>query len=193
MNTALLTTETAPASVQPLLESVSRKYGFVPNTYGVLAHSPLAVHAYLTLTDLIGTHSGLTPQEQQVVMLSVSAENGCEYCVAAHTVVAGMYKTPADAVAAIRSGTAPADARLAALASFTRSVVKNRGWVPESEQQAFLDAGFSVSHVFDVLTILALKTLSNYANHLGNPPLDAAFAAAAWHRPCADCQGAHRQ
>ncbi len=191
MKVELISQENAAESVKPLLAGVQQKYGFVPNTYGVFAHSPLAVKAYLQLTGLIADHSGLTPQEQQAVMLSVSAENGCEYCVAAHTVVAGMYKTPADAVEAIRSGAVPANARLGALSSFTRSVVKNRGWVPEAEQQAFLDAGFAVSHVFDVLTIVALKTLSNYANHLGNPPLDAAFASAAWQRPCTDCQYGH--
>ena len=112
MKIELISQENAAESVKPLLAEVQQKYGFVPNTYGVFSHSPLAVKAYLQLTGLIADHSGLTPQEQQAVMLSVSVENGCEYCVAAHTVVAGMYKTPADAVEAIRSGAAPADARL---------------------------------------------------------------------------------
>lgn len=192
MKLDLITTESAPESVKPLLEQVRQKYGFVPNTYGIFSHSPLAVQAYMTLTDLIGSQSTLTPQEQQVVMLSVSAENGCEYCVAAHTVVAGMFKTPGDAVQAIRDGAPLADARLGALSAFTRSVVKNRGWVPEADQQAFVDAGFAAGQMLDVLTIVALKTLSNYANHLGNPPLDAAFAAAAWKKPCTDCQCSHQ-
>lgn len=183
MKIELITHETASESVNPLLDQVKQTYGFIPNTYGVFAHSPLAVAAYLQINGLIKEHSTLTPQEQQVVMLSVSVENACEYCVAAHTVVASMVKTPPDAVASIRGGTPLSDPRLAALSSFTRSLVKNRGWVPETEQQAFLDAGFTIGQVFDVITIVGLKTLSNYANHLGDPKVDDAFASAAWKRP----------
>jgi hypothetical protein len=32
----------------------------------------------------------------------------------------------------------------------------------------------------DVLTIVALKTLSNYTNHIAHTPLDPQFAAQAW-------------
>lgn len=191
MKIEFMTPESAPETVKPLLDQVREKYGFVPNTYGVIAHSPLAVQAYLSLTDLIDSKSTLTPQEAQVVMLSASAENGCEYCVAAHTVVAGMFKTPADVVQSIRDDTRLSDPRLAALSSFTRSLVKNRGWVPEAEQQAFISAGFTIGQVFDVITIVALKSLSNYANHLGDPKVDEAFASAAWKRPCSDCQCGH--
>lgn len=34
--------------------------------------------------------------------------------------------------------------------------------------------------MFDVLTLLALKTLSNYVNHLAETPLDPQFASQAW-------------
>jgi len=54
--------------------------------------------------------------------------------------------------------------------------------VPEDEQSAFLDAGFDQRAVLDVITILALKTLSNYTNHLANTPLDEAFQEKAWSK-----------
>jgi uncharacterized peroxidase-related enzyme len=187
MKIELINQDNASQDVKPLLEQVQKAYGFVPNTYGVFAHSPLAVASYLQLNGLIKEHSTLTPQEQQVVMLSVSVENGCEYCVAAHTVVAGMVKTPQDAVSSIRENSPLNDPRLAALSAFTKSIVKNRGWLPEEEQQAFLNAGFTVGQVFDVITIVALKTLSNYANHFSEPTLDDAFASAAWKRPECSC------
>lgn len=187
MKIELITLQNATGPVKPLLEQVQKAYGFVPNTYGVFAHSPLAVASYLQLNGLIKEHSTLTPQEQQVVMLSVSVENGCEYCVAAHTVVAGMVKTPQDAVSSIRENSPLNDPRLAALSAFTKSIVKNRGWLSDEEKQAFLDAGFTVGQVFDVITIVALKTLSNYANHFSEPTLDDAFASAAWKRPGCSC------
>lgn len=191
MNIELVTTDTASEPTKPLLERTRQKYGFLPNIHGILANSPLALNAYETLTDLVAAHASFTPREQQVIMLSASVENGCGYCVAAHTVVAGMVETPSDTIHAIRNGLPPEDSRLAALAEFTRIVVENRGWAPESDQKAFLEAGFSTTQALDLLTIVALKTISNYANHLGNPPLDDAFASAAWSNPNWEHQGVH--
>jgi hypothetical protein len=44
----------------------------------------------------------------------------------------------------------------------------------------FLAAGYQPHHALEVLVGVALKTLSNYTNHLSKPPLDAAFAGRAW-------------
>lgn len=41
-------------------------------------------------------------------------------------------------------------------------------------------AGYIQRHVLDVLTIVALKTLSNYVSHIAHTPLDSQFAAQAW-------------
>ena len=65
---------------------------------------------------------------------------------------------------------------------FARAVVRERGWVPEAERDAFIAAGYGAEQVLDVITAVAMKTLSNYANHLATTPLDVAFAGAAWDR-----------
>ena len=89
---------------------------------------------------------------------------------------------PEGAIQALRAGKEPEEARLAALVRFTKSAIEHRGWIPESEQKAFLDAGFTNRHVLDVISVLALKTLSNYTNHLAQPPLDEAFAPKKWSK-----------
>lgn len=110
----------------------------------------------------------------------MSFENGCDYCMAAHTVIAGMSSVPAATVDALRAGAPLPDARLDVLARFTRAVVRERGRLPEAEVGAFLAAGFTAAQVLEVVLGVAMKTLSNYANHLARTPLDAAFAAARW-------------
>jgi len=77
MKIELITNETASASVKSLLDQVKQTYGFVPNTYGVFAHSPLAVAAYLQLNGLIKEHSTLTPQEQQVSARKLLLRGAC--------------------------------------------------------------------------------------------------------------------
>lgn len=180
MKFTLHTKDTAPAASQPVLDQVAKAYGFVPNLMATLVESPLAASAYLQLSGLVNAHTVLTPQEQQVAMLVVSAENGCDYCVAAHTMAAGMAKVPEETIGTLRAEQAPADAKTAALARFVKALVVQRGWVSEQEQAAFLAAGFTPRHVLDLVAIVALKTISNYANHLAHTPLDAAFAAHKW-------------
>lgn len=80
----LHTIETAPEASRKDLVEVKQKFGRVPNFFAVAAESPAAVNAYLSLSNIFRT-TGLTPAEQQIVILAASVENKCEYCVAAHS------------------------------------------------------------------------------------------------------------
>lgn len=171
--------EQAPEASQATLTAVKGKYGFVPNLLAGLAHAPAALHGYLALADLVAKTS-LSPAEQQTVALAVSTENGCGYCVAAHSVLAGQVLS-ASQIAALRSGEPTGAPRIDALARFARAVVRARGWVEARELAAFLAAGFAREQVLEVLLGVAQKTLSNYANHLLETPLDSAFESARWN------------
>lgn len=72
------------------------------------------------------------------------------------------------------------DAKLNALRRLAVSVLRHRGWVPEEDLNQFTAAGYAEQHLLDVLTIVALKTLSNYTNHIAHTPLDPQFASEAW-------------
>lgn len=173
------TRESAPEAARPFLDAAKQKFGMVPNLMGVLATAPAALGSYLALTgELEG--SSLTPVEQQVVLIATSAENGCEYCVSVHSAVADMVKMPSEALEALRAGRDPEDARLGALARFTRQVVEERGWVAPEDLGAFLSAGFGEPQVLEVITGVALKTISNYTNHIAGTPLDGAFESQRW-------------
>lgn len=174
----IATIDNAPQGSRDTLATVKKNYGFVPNLLGGLAQSPSALHSYLALADQFGK-SGLSAGEQQVVSLTVSRQNECGYCMAAHSVLAGKALAPA-AIAALRAGESTGDARLDAVATLARKVVENRGWLAESDIEAFVSAGFSRSNVLDLLVGVTQKTLSNYANHVMGTPLDAAFEGARW-------------
>lgn len=45
---------------------------------------------------------------------------------------------------------------------------------------AFLHAGYSEKNVLDIILAIAVKTISNYSNHVMHTPLDARFEAQAW-------------
>jgi uncharacterized peroxidase-related enzyme len=153
--------------------------GFAPNLVRVLANAPAAAHAYLDLGARF-RETSLSPVEQQVVLLAVSFANGCDYCMAAHSTAAVRVGVGAEDLAALRDGTALADERLDALRDLTRALVEDRGRVPDGTLQRFLDAGYSRTNVLEVLLGVAMKTLSNYTNHVADTPLDDVFEAQRW-------------
>lgn len=174
---------TAPVSAQPLLEGALKKYGFVPNLQGGLAEVPAALQAYIELTALFDQTS-LSPTERQVVLLAVSAENHCSYCVAAHSMIAKkMIKVDPAIVNAIRNLQPLPDPKLDALTNFTRNVVKNRGVVCPQVFNEFITAGYSRAQALEVVLGVTLKTLSNYSNHIIETSLDTVFQAEAWEEP----------
>ena len=172
----------APARSKAVLVEAQKTLGFVPNLYGMLAESPALLQGYTTLSAIFAEGS-LTPVERQVVLLSTSFENGCDYCMAAHTALAGMQGMPRKVIVAIREGDSIDDPKLRALSDFVRQVVRGRGWVPDDEVQSFLDAGYSHAQVLEVILGVGIKTMSNYANHLAETPLDTAFEPHRWSKP----------
>jgi uncharacterized peroxidase-related enzyme len=179
------TVESAPEGARPVLEGASKALGFVPNLYAKMAESPAVLNAYTALGDLF-EKSSLNKTEQQVVSLAASVENGCEFCVAAHSVIAkNMVGVDATIVDALRAGTVLPDAKLNALAVFTRATVAERGWVGGAPLEAFLGAGYTAQQSLDVVLGVTMKTLSNYTNHLTGTEVNPQFAAETWSRSAA--------
>jgi uncharacterized peroxidase-related enzyme len=175
------TVESAPAEARPILAAAKAKLGFVPNMYGRMANLPALLGTYTHGYELFRAQSGLTPPEQEVVLLVISRQNGCEYCVAAHSMIAAnVTKVPADALESIRTGKPIANAKLAALAAFTQAMVDKRGNPSPADAGAFLKAGYTEQHILAIVLAISVKTISNYANHLFHTPVDAAFASYAW-------------
>lgn len=176
------TVETAPEGGREVLEGVNKAYGFVPNMIATMVESPQAAKAYTTLSEIFGETS-LSPTEQQVVALTTSRTNGCEYCMAAHTTIAGMQKVDDEVVKSIREDQPIADEKLEALRTLTKKLHDKRGWLDEADITAFTDAGYGRQQVLEVIVGLAMKTLSNYTNHIAGTELDDAFADNRWSSP----------
>ena len=169
-----------PLAADRLRESQT-KLGFVPNMYGVMANSPGLLDTYVHGYERFRALSGFTQAEQEVVLLAVSRENGCTYCVAAHSFIADkMSGVPEDVTNAIRDGRSIPDAKLAVLHDFTRTMVTKRGLPDTADVNAFLAAGYSEQQILEIVLAIAVKTLSNYANHLFHTPVDTLFAGRTW-------------
>ncbi len=172
----------APAQARDLMLRGKRLAGgMLPNMYRHMAHAPAMFETYLDGYERFRAGSGFTPAEQEVIFLVISAENACEYCVAAHSLVADLRSgVPLDVTAAIREGHTIRDERFSVLAEFTRTLLLSRGRPPQDDVDAFLAVGFTPPQVLELVHAIALKTISNYANHLMATPLDGLFRSREW-------------
>ena len=100
----------------------------------------------------------------------------------AHTAIAKSEKIDDTVIEAARNGGGYADAKLQALHDFMTALVDQRGHLDDATVQRFLDAGYTKQHVIDGVLVAAHKTLSNYANHLMQTPVDENFKAFAWEK-----------
>lgn len=172
--------ESAPEASRPYLEKAKARNGFVPNLLGVLANAPSAIETYLTVTE-INSRSSFTLAEREVVQITAATNHGCSFCVAGHTAIA--YKQgnlSAELVEGLRQQTALPDARLEALAAFTRAIIRSKGAVSEAELADFKAAGYGEQQVIEVILGVALATLCNFSNVLADTELNPELAAYRW-------------
>ncbi|MCP4315564.1 MAG: carboxymuconolactone decarboxylase family protein [Hyphomicrobiales bacterium] len=173
------TPDNAPGKSGELLDGAMKKMGFLPNLYAMLAESDAALEAHFLLSSLV-SKTGFSQAEQQLILLTASVENECNYCVAAHSSGARMAKLDKEIIEAVRTGNPIADERLEALRQFTGALVEKRGHA-RNEMEAFLAAGFSKQNALEVVLCVPMKTLSNYTNHLAGIPLDSVLSRMEWN------------
>lgn len=168
------TPETAPEKSRDILKAVHGKFGFVPNVLGEMAESPALLKGYVELSETVKT-GHFSPIEQQIVQMTASWMNGCDYCVAAHSTVAQKEKLPVEIITALREDSPLKDAKLESLRQFTKIVLKKMGRADERDIETFIKAGYTHAHVYEVVLGLSLKFITNYVNHIVKTPLDKAF------------------
>ncbi|WP_313349447.1 carboxymuconolactone decarboxylase family protein [Paracoccus sp. (in: a-proteobacteria)] len=170
----------APEEAKPRLEAALKNNGFLPNLVRLLANAPVALETYQTVSAINGRAS-LTLAEREAVQITAAATHGCGFCVAGHTAVAEKKaKLDPAVIGALRDGTDLPDARLDAVAQFTKAVIASRGAVTDAELAAFKSAGFDDQAALEVVLGVSLATLCNFANNLGQPALNPELAAYEW-------------
>src|SRR5258708_16140580 len=155
---APLTIATAPEASRPILERIQKSLGFIPNMMAIFANNPAVLQGYLAL-DAAFEKGSFTPRERQIILLAASVENHCNYCAAAHSTIAKRaLHTPAEVVAAVRDNTPVPDAKLNALVTLVKELVRERGYTKDKTIQKFLAAGYNKQQVLQLLLGIPLNT-----------------------------------
>lgn len=173
---------TVKEAALPHLQKVQEAFGFVPNLQKVMAESPALLQSFLTVYDIF-SNTDFTPEEKQIIYLSISYENECQYCMAGHSMLASHEGVPVNVTEALRGGQSLQDKKLEALRKFTSQMVTGRGWVDKSDIEEFFNAGYTKQSALDIILGIAFKVMSNYTNNLAATPLDVPFQPSIWKHP----------
>ncbi|QAY85661.1 carboxymuconolactone decarboxylase family protein [Pseudomonas arsenicoxydans] len=160
-----LSLENATEATRPLLEGVQKKIGFLPNVFKTLAHAPAVLSAYLQQSVALSKTS-LSATEKEAVFLATSQANGCDYCLAAHTLFAGKAGLSAQDILSARQG------QLNAFAALARQITESRGHLSNEQIEAARAAGIDDAKIIEVVAHVASQTLTNYLNNLALTDID---------------------
>ncbi len=173
-----VTSETANEKQKAILENAQKANGMIPNMYRNMVNLPGLQETYDLGYQKFRSESGFSPAEQEVVFVTLSVDNGCNYCTAAHSFIADkMSKTPEAVTDAIREGKEVPGEKYAALVKFTKIMNRSKGNPSPAEAQEFLDAGFDEKQILAIILAQSVKTISNYSNHIFHTEVDDAFSS----------------
>lgn len=155
-----------------LFGAIKKAIGMVPNAYATVgSNSPVALKSALGL-DAALRETSLTAKQVEIIKLAVSATVGCDYCVAAHTLMGKKAGLSREGMQAIRRGEDSGDAANDALARFARLLVSTTGTVPVAEVDAIKTAGYSDEQIVDTMLAIASITFTNLLNRVNDTTLD---------------------
>ncbi|CAI2717939.1 carboxymuconolactone decarboxylase family protein [Nitrospina watsonii] len=162
------------SKAQDLLDKAEKGFGFVPNVLKELAASPEALDLYLSGTEIM-KDTVLDEREKQLVIVAVSTFNGCDYCKAAHGMVAKKAGASDADVEAIQNKKPLNNPRDNNLVEATFRTLDKKGWLTAEDLQEFEGWGIDRRQVLEIVGIIALKTITNYTNHIAHTEIDAEF------------------
>lgn len=169
-----------PEDIRERILAVQEKSGFIPNVFLALAHRPDEFRAFFAYHDaLMERESGLTKAEREMIVVTTSAINQCQYCVVAHGAILRIRaKNPylADQVTA-NYRKADITPRQRAMLDFAVKISRRAEEVAEEDFDALRSHGFTDEDIWDIGAVSAFFALSNrMANMTSMRPNDEFYA-----------------
>ena len=131
--------EDARAESRPILDNVDKMLGFVPNLHRLMSINPNALSGLAALMGSLA--KTLDVKTRDGGALAESEADGCDYCLAAQSFVAGdLAKIPVDEIELNRERRSSDPKRQAAV-SFAKALIETRGKVSDAQFAAVRDRG----------------------------------------------------
>jgi uncharacterized peroxidase-related enzyme len=153
-----------PADIAEVYAKNREKLGFVPNVFRAYARRPEHFRAFMNYHDVLMKGPGnLSRVEREAIVVAVSSENRCQYCMVAHgAALRVLSKDPILAEQIANNWrTANLPLRMRAMLEFASRVNEPGFAASEHEIDEMHLAGFSDDDIWDVAAIAAFFGFSN--------------------------------
>ena len=162
----------ATGATAEVYAQIKKAVGSVPNTFATIgAHGPAALKAVLNADGVLAAGS-LSKQDQETIKLVVSEAAGCDYCVAAHSLLGKMAGLSPEVLAALRNNKSTGDGKRDVLARFIRKVVQTSGTLREEEFASIKAAGYTDAQIVDISLAIAVTVFTNVFNRINDTAID---------------------
>ena len=164
------TRDEAPAETHAILDTLGKRFGFVPNLFLLMAMSPPALQAFIGIQGSLVKSLDINTIE--AMGMAVSQDSGCDYCLATHSHLGSNFgKLTAEELSLNRRGTS-SDPKRAAAVRFSKAVANKRGKVSDSELAAIREAGFTDSQIITIIALTAQYLMTNFMNNVSQNTVD---------------------
>ena len=165
-----LESDTGPSG--QVYAQIKKAIGSVPNTFAAIAaHGPAALKAVLA-ADTVLASGNLNKRDQETIKLVISGVAGCDYCVAAHSLLGKLAGLKPEELKNIRDGKPTGDVKRDALVRFVRKLAATSGTVSDADFAAIKDAGYSDAQLVDISLAFATTVFTNVFNRINDTDID---------------------
>lgn len=168
---AAVTPEKAKNEVQKIYSDIQKNMGGkVPNIFQHMGNSPAVLKAFFSMADA-ANQTSLSPQLREQIALAVAQANECQYCLSAHSLLAGKAGIPTPQIMQARKGEAQ-DPKTNAILQTAKLIVNKRGKVTDQDVANLKKAGVSDTEIVEIILVIIQNMFTNYFNHIVDTKVD---------------------
>jgi uncharacterized peroxidase-related enzyme len=160
----------APAETLATLEGVTKRLGWTPNLFRLMALSPNTLTAFVNLSGTLSRTLDVATIESMGMV--VSEGSGCKYCLQSHIFLGEWFaKLDAAELELNRQGKS-CDPKRAAAVRFAKAIADTRGKVSDEDLADVRTAGFNDSDIVAIAGLTAQFLFTNFMSNIGQIELD---------------------
>jgi len=159
----LLTAETAGDGAAAILKEIEAAFGRVPNLFAAYAHHPPLLEANWNKVKAVMMQGSLSRKLKETIAVTVSRDNGCSYCVSAHTAALKSIGVSDTELKAIEEDLDKADfsVKEKALLNFVRRANIEPLKISDAEFEDLKQTGATKAEVVEALGVMEVFTAFN--------------------------------
>lgn len=164
--------DTATGLAAEVFAQIKKAAGGVPNTFAAIGSlDPAALNSTLAADGVLAAGS-LGKKDLETIKLVVSELAGCDYCVAAHSLLGKLAGLSPDALKQVRGGHPSGDAKRDALVRFVRNLQRTSGTISSAEFDAIKAAGYTDAQLVEISLTIAVTVFTNVFNRINDTTVD---------------------